>query len=90
MSLFGGTAQPGGKVVLVGASDEMLVSDDDGVHFRQVSGGGRRNYTAVLPAGNGEWLTAGDEGIHLKQPTAAAAPTTAAAPASGGTPGDAK
>ncbi|MGH8505458.1 MAG: WD40/YVTN/BNR-like repeat-containing protein [Stenotrophobium sp.] len=65
-SVFGGAVTGKGEVVLVNASNAVLVSTDNGAHFKRDSQGKRRSLAAVLPLGDGEILTAGDGGIRLK------------------------
>jgi len=65
LSLFGGSLDGDGNIVLVGASDVVLKSSDRGRSFKLVSQKDRRGLAAVVPAGGG-WLTAGEAGIKLQ------------------------
>jgi photosystem II stability/assembly factor-like uncharacterized protein len=66
LSLFGGAALANGDIVLVGASNAVLVSRDGGRRFTSVSPRARDSLAAVLPLPSGEVLTGGEGGIHLR------------------------
>ncbi|MEQ1438883.1 sialidase [Fontimonas sp. SYSU GA230001] len=69
-SLFSGAALGGAQVLLAGAGNAILRSDDDGVSFRAVSRSGRTTYAALLPISADEWLTGGDTGLSVRRPEA--------------------
>ena len=62
-SLFGGTVSEQSQVILVGAANTILVSDDGGAHFKQVSERDRFALSAVLPMADGNLLIAGEGGV---------------------------
>lgn len=61
-SLFGGALHADGRIVLVGASGTLLISDDDGRSFRPAGEGGRDLLADVQPLAEG-WLTVGEDGV---------------------------
>lgn len=78
ISLFGGAVQDDGRIVLVGGSQTLIVSDDGGLTFRPVGDGGRSLLADVLPI-EGGWLTVGESGLRTltDAPVSASATTPA-------------
>jgi photosystem II stability/assembly factor-like uncharacterized protein len=64
-SLFGGAVQGDGDAVLVGASNAMLLSQDNGESFLHVSKKGPHGLAAILPLENEELLKVGEGGLAL-------------------------
>ena len=52
--------------VLVGASNSVWLSDDDGRTFTAATPGDRANLADVLSLGNGRVITAGDQGLRVQ------------------------
>lgn len=68
LSLFAGTVDSEGHAVLVGASDAVLKSTDNGASFELVSQKDRRSIASVLALAGGGWLTGGEAGIKRQSP----------------------
>ncbi len=79
LSLFGGALDADGNVILVGASDAVLKSTDNGASFELVSQKDRRSISAVLPLESGGWLTGGEAGVKQQWPGVGAASGSPAA-----------
>ena len=62
ISLFGGAVQDDGRIVLVGASQTLIVSEDGGQTFHTLGDSGRSLLADVLPI-EGGWLTVGESGV---------------------------
>lgn len=68
VSLFDGIVDDEGNTILVGSSDMILKSTDQGASFELVSQKGRRGIAAVLALPQGGWLTGGEAGIQRQWP----------------------
>lgn len=66
VSMFGGHRRADGQIVLVGASNTLWVSDDEGLSFRVGLPADRAILADVLPV-DGGWLTAGERGLRVQQ-----------------------
>jgi len=72
-SLFGGTVTTEGHIFLVGDSNTVLQSNDEGAHFSlaartdHVGVGARGGLAAVLPVSGDALLTAGENGVGLQK-----------------------
>lgn len=64
-SLFGGTVTDKGQIILVGASNTVMVSDDAGAHFHRASEVDRWGLATVVPLPDGTALVGSDGGIHV-------------------------
>ena len=65
--LFEGTVTDG-NIILVGASNTVLMSSDNGANFELVSASGSSGLVSIVPLAKGEWLTAGEGGVNTLQP----------------------
>lgn len=63
LSLFGGTIDDDGAMILVADDDTVLRSEDGGKSFRPVASQGRQRLVTVLPIEGEAWLVAGEAGI---------------------------
>ncbi len=72
ISLFGGTVDAAGNIILVGENQMVLVSKDHGAHFTVAAQGERHNLASVVALKDGAWLAAGETGVTLMKPTAGA------------------
>lgn len=66
-SLFSGVVAAPQRVVLAGAGNAVLVSDDDGRSFALATESARYSIADLLPLERGVWLTASDGGIEIKK-----------------------
>ena len=73
VSMFGGTVDDDGQLVLVGENGSVLRSADGGQHFSIAVGGARQRLTTVLPIEGDGWLVGGESGITVKRPASAGA-----------------
>lgn len=73
VSMFGGTVDDDGQLVLVGENGSVLRSSDGGQHFRLAVGGARQRLATVLPVEGDGWLVAGESGIAVKRPAVSGA-----------------
>ena len=67
VSLFGGHRGADGRIVLVGGSNTLWISDDGGLSFRAGLAGDRAILADVLPI-EGGWLTVGERGVRVQRP----------------------
>lgn len=67
VSMFGGTVDDDGQLVLVGENGSVLRSSDGGQHFALAVGGARQRLATVLPVAGEGWLVGGESGIALKR-----------------------
>ncbi len=68
ISLFGGTLDDDGSIILVGENETVLRSTDGGRNFSIASAGERNRLVAVLPAQGEGWLVGGESGVGLRRP----------------------
>jgi len=66
-SLFSGVVAAPQQVVLAGAGNAVLVSNDDGRSFALATESARYSIADLLPLDRGVWLTASDGGIEIKK-----------------------